>query len=346
MELLKCTQCGAVGLEDRGDHFACPYCQARYLKTMTQPQAEPAAAPRPAKKRPTKRTRPTNAKPRQPKNVEPQREIIYTPPKPFNRNRLLLQLSVVAAVVIALFLSLSLFFKVDIITVSGTESYSIDTIVEASGIKQGDNLLSINNAKVSSVIITELPYVKSVRIGIKLPGTVNIEVEELDIVYSIADEGGTWWLMTSQGRVVEMTDEAGASERTKIQGVVITAPIPGLQAKAKEAGTDSTDPTGMTVAQPVTITAAQRLDVALTILQYLEHNDILGQMVYLDVSNMASLQLQYGQQYRIKLGDTSDLRYKIELAVAAIDQLQEHDRGILDISFLDRDEVIYTPQAD
>lgn len=354
MELLKCTQCGAIGLEDRGDYFVCPYCRSQFQKTASRPQAERPAAKRPPRKRPAAKrtnakaakTKTANTKPRPQKKEQPPREIVYVPPKPFNRNRLLLQLSVVAAVVVALFLSLSLFFKVDTITVAGNESYSIDTIAEASGIKIGDNLLGINDAKVSGQIITVLPYIKSARIGIKLPGTVNIEIEELDIVYSIADDGGTWWLMTSQGRVVEMTDEAGASERTKIQGVTITGAIPGLQAKAKEETTESTDPTAMTVTQPVTVSAAQRLDVALTILQYLEHNDILGQMVYMDVSNLGSIQLQYGQQFRIKLGDTSDLRYKIELAVAAIDQLEEHDRGILDITFLDRDEVVYTPQTD
>ena len=343
MELLKCTQCGAVGLQDMGDHFMCPYCNARFMKTATPPQPEQPAPQAPASKRRARRPAP---KPRAPKRKKPQVEVVYTPPKPFNRNRLLLQLTVVVAVVIALFLSLSLFFKVDTVTVAGNESYSIDTVMEASGIRKGDNLLSINDAKVSGQIIANLPYVKSVRVGIKLPGTVNIEIDELDVVYAIADDTGTWWLLTSQGRVVEMTDESGASERTKIEGVVITGVIPGLQAKAKEEIPTETDPEGVTVTQPVTVSASQRLDVALTILQHLEHNDILGQMASIDVSNLGSVQMMYGQQFRIKLGDTADLRYKIELAVAAIDQLQAHDRGILDISFLDREEVVYTPQTD
>ena len=344
MELLKCTQCGAVGLQDMGDHFMCPYCNARFQKLATPPQPEQPAPEAPASKRRKKRPAPKKVRPA--KRTKPDFEVVYTPPKPFNRNRLLLQLTVVVAVVIALFLSLSLFFKVDTVTVAGNESYSIDTIMEASGIRKGDNLLSINDAKVSGQIIANLPYVKSVRVGIKLPGTVNIEIDELDVVYSIADDLGSWWLMTSQGRVVEMTDEAGASERTKIEGVVITGVIPGLQANAKEEVPTETDPEGVTVTQPVTVSASQRLDVALTILQHLEHNDILGQMTTIDVSNLGSVQMQYGQQFRIKLGDTADLRYKIELAVAAIGQLEPHDRGILDISFLDWDEVVYTPQMD
>ena len=40
-------------------------------------------------------------------------EVVYLPPKPFNRNRLLLHLATVTAVVIALLLGVSLFFKVD-----------------------------------------------------------------------------------------------------------------------------------------------------------------------------------------------------------------------------------------
>ena len=37
-------------------------------------------------------------------------DVVYLPPKPFSRNRLILQLATVAAVVIALVLCLSLFF--------------------------------------------------------------------------------------------------------------------------------------------------------------------------------------------------------------------------------------------
>lgn len=328
-------------------------------------QTKPPARPRPAgrsaaavRQAPTKKRAPVRTQQKkQPSGAaRSEREIVYTPPKPFNRNRLLLQLGIVAAVVLAIFFSLFLFFKVSDITVanqgsgsldvnvSGNGRYSAQTIVEASGIREGDGLMGLNKAQISSRIITKLPYVKSVRIGIKLPGTVNIEIEELDVVYAIAEADGSWWLMNSEGKLVEKTDAAVASEHTKILGIELDQPAVGKQAVAREQTPEGTLPEGET--QPVTISNAQRLQTALTIAQYLEDQDVMGEVVNIDAGDMGSLKMQYGQRFQIQLGDGTQLSYKIEMALAAVAQLAEYDTGALDVSFIVRDEVIYTPQVD
>ena len=313
----------------------------------------PAKTRRPAVKRPAKRPAAPKKTTRTPR---PEAEIVYTPAKPFNRNRLLLQLGITAAVVLAVFLSLSLFFKVgDIlvsnhgsgginVNVSGHGRYSAETIVEASGIRKGDGLLSLNKAHISSQIITKLPYVKTVRIGIKLPDMVNIEIEELDVVYAIAEPDGSWWLMNSEGKLVEKIDAAEASEHTKVLGVELELPVVGQMAVAKEVAVEETLPEGETM--PVTISNAQRLQTAVTILQYLEDNDVMGEIVSVDVTDMGSVKMQYGQRFQIQLGDTTQLSYKIQMVLAAVGQLAEHDRGVLDVSFMARQEVVYTPRAD
>lgn len=307
-----------------------------------------------------RQTVPVKARPRPQRPKRPEPEIVYTPPKPFNRGRLAMQLGIVAAVVLAVFLSLWLFFKVgslavsnlgsqtvDGVSVAGNGRYSAQTIVAASGIRTGDSLLGINKAKISSQIMTKLPYVKSVRVGIKLPDTVNIEIEELDVVYAVAEPDGSWWLMNAQGKLIEKTDAAEASEHTKVLGVELDLPAVGQQAVAREqvAQTDGED--GSTQAtQPVTITNSQRLQTALTILQYLEDGDVMGEVVSLDVADMGGIVMLYGQRFKIQMGDSTELKYKINMALAAIKQLADHDRGTLDVSFIVRDDVIYTPQSD
>lgn len=315
----------------------------------------PAKARRPAVKRPAPAKRPVPRK-KTARPPRPEAEIVYTPAKPFNRNRLLLQLGVIVAVVLAVFFSLSLFFKVgDIlvsnhgssgidINVTGNGRYSAETIVEASGIRKGDGLLSLNKAHISGQIITKLPYVKTVRIGIKLPDTVNIEIEELDVVYAMAEPDGSWWLMNSNGKLIEKIDAAEASEHTKVIGVELDMPVVGQMAVAKEVVVEETLPEGETM--PVTISNAQRLQTAVTILQYLEDNDVMGEIVSIDVADMGSVKMQYGQRFQIQLGDTTQLSYKIQMALAAVGQLAEHDRGVLDVSFMARQEVVYTPRAD
>ena len=97
---------------------------------------------------------------------------------------------------------------------SGAEVYGAWTVREASGISEGDNLLTFGRARAAGKITAKLPYVKSARIGIKLPDTVNIEIEEEDVVYAIKSSDGIWYLMNSEGKVVEQSTSGSAKSYT------------------------------------------------------------------------------------------------------------------------------------
>lgn len=283
------------------------------------------------------------------KASRPTPAVIYTEPAVFNRNRLILQLVTVTAVVLALVMAMSIFFRVERITVSGAKVYSEWTVRDASGIEEGDYLLSFSRARASGRIIAELPYVDRVRIGIKLPDTVNIVIEELDVVYAIQSYDGLWWLMSSEGKVVEMTDAGTAASYTKVLGVNLEDPVVGETGKARESATTptaQTDSLGNVVGTvPVTVTNAERLEVALQILQALELNDVVGEAASVDVTDLTNIELWYGTQYQVELGDTSRLEYKIACMCAAIRSSEmATGYGVLDISFnIWEDQVGYTP---
>lgn len=281
----------------------------------------------------------------------PMQPVVYTQPKVFNRNRLLIQLVSIVAVVLAAVLCLSIFFKVKTITVSGANAYSAWAIREASGIEEGDYLLTFGKARACAKIKAELPYVDKVRIGIKLPDTVNIVIEEIDVVYSIQDSNGIWWLMTSDGLVMEQTDAAGAIAYTKVLGVQLLDPEPEKQAvafqnlvQATEA-TEETLPEGETaMPRPLIITEAQKLSAALEILQALELNEVVGEAASIDVSDLTRIQLWYGTRYQVNLGDTSNMDYKIACLKYTVNSLSDYDSGELDISFTTwPDKVTYSP---
>lgn len=267
-------------------------------------------------------------------------EVVYTQPVPFNRGRFILSIAIVVAVVLAILFGMSIFFKVDEskITVSGMEKYSAWTIREASGIKNGENLLSINEERISSNIIAKLPYIKKVRVGIKLPDTVKIEVVEMNVDYAAEAGDGSWWLMRSDGTIIDKTNSADAELRAKILGVKLDSPEKGKQAKAlqPEQPEDET--------QPATVLASEQLQLAISIAQYLEDNGIIGGMASIDVSNTGNLQMWYGTRYQIFLGDGLNLGYKISSMKATMDELGQYPKGELDVSFTTKsDEVIFTP---
>ena len=271
-------------------------------------------------------------KPKRPKQPAP--AVIYTQPQAINRNRIVIQLLTVLAVVAALVLGLSVFFKVETITVTGAEVYSAWTVREASGISEGDNLLTFSHARAGAKIKANLPYVNTVRFGIKLPDTVNIIIEEDDVVYAIQDANSQWWLMNSGGRVVEQCGTGKASNYTQILGVTLDSPTADSRAVATENVLAETDPT----------TGAQRLTAALEIVRALEDNDIVGTAASVDVTTLEEIVLWYGSRYQVNLGENANLTYKVACMNDVILQLSDFQSGILDISFtIWPDRVIYTP---
>ena len=294
-----------------------------------------------AKNRPKKRTsrRTESSRPKTPTPA-----VIYTQPLPFNRDRLIVQLITVTAVVLAIVMGLSVFFRVETITVTGADTYSAWAVREASGISEGDKLLTFSKIRAASQIMANLPYVKGVRIGIKLPDTVNIMIEEESVVYAIKSSDGQWWMMDSDGRVVEQANNAKAATATQVLGVTLEAPTVNEKGVATEMTPSETNELGELI--PVTTTGAQRLTAALQILKALENNDIVGEAASVDVTSTEDIILWYGTRYQVNLGDTSRLNYKVDCMNDAILQMSDYQSGVLDISFtIWPNQVGYTPFA-
>lgn len=280
-------------------------------------------------KKPVKNTRKT---PREEVVRAPVQEVVYTAPDPISRKRLILSVVTMASIVLALFLACTVFFKVEKINVSGNVKYDEWTIFEASGIEKGDSLLTFGKGKACARIAQSLPYVKIVRIGITLPNTVNIYVEELDVVYAAQDTKDGWWLLTSGGRVVEKTSASVAKGKTKLQGFRIENPVVGEGAKAYEPKVEAGEETH----KPVTVTNAERLDAALLIVSELERREVLGQVSSVNVADLGNIVLWYGKTYDVRLGDRGQLEEKLGMMVQTIRSREaagNNQGGVLDISF-------------
>lgn len=264
----------------------------------------------------------------------PAQEVVYTAPEPLDRKKLILRIATVAAVVLALFMGCSIFFKVENVVVSGNVKYDAWTVREASGIEMGASLLTFGKAKACGQITQKLPYVKIVRIGVTLPNTVNIYIEELEVVYAAEDSKGSWWLLTSDGRVVEKTSASYAKSQTVLKGIKLDTPVVGEKAKAVEADPKATDENGEQIV--VTITNQERLDTALTIVTELERKGILGDVASVDVTDMADIELWYGSAYQVRLGNAGEMEKKLALMCGTIQRHEKegsYQSGVLDITF-------------
>ena len=309
--------------------------------------------------RPSPTRKPTKRPPEKTERKLKDSDVIYTPPKPFQRTRFILHLLTITAVVIAMVFGMSIFFKVEKVLVSGCNKYSSWEVSEAAGVEIGSNLMTISRAQISGNIISKLPYVGKVRVGINLPDTVNIEITELDAVYAIEDSDGDWWFMNDLGRIIEKSDKVTAESYTRVLGVKIEVPQVGQQATAKEAEVETipvteavTDEAGETtemdvVVPPAVMTgtpAAEKLSTALTILQELSTHSISGAIDSVDVTSNSSVERSYDDRFKVNLGDLAQLSYKINALKATVEQMESYESGHLDVSFTNwPDKVGYTP---
>ena len=252
-------------------------------------------------------------------------EVVYTQPSPINRKKMIFRLVTVAAVILSIFVGFSIFFRVDTIEISGNQQYSAEMIREASGIELGDSLLGFGRTKACGKIAQFLPYVMTVRIGIKLPGTVTIYISEVKVTYAIQDRLGEWWLLASDGRIMEKVGPQEAEKHTNIIGLTLENPQISEQAKPYEPEPKDD--------KPVTLTAQDRLNAVLRIATRLERNSILGDVDSIDVSDMGNIVLEYGSQYTVLLGDYEYLDYKIDTMKGAIETNDSHQKGKLEIIY-------------
>ncbi len=274
----------------------------------------------------------------------PQADVVYTQPKPFNRNRFLLRLGTVVAVVIALMFGMSIFFKVEKVTVAGMEKYDAWTIRQASGIVDGENLLTVSEARIGGNIMEKLPYVSSVKVSISLPDTVHIQITEEQVFYAVESDEKTWWLIDSSGKLLEECTESAARQYTRVLGVKLTGPAAGAAATAQEQEPETLDG-GETV--PVTVFGAEQLGCALQVLKGLEKYGLIGTVASVDVTDISAVEMWQDTRFQIQLGDVNGLDRKLDALKQALEKMNTYQAGALDVSFTLRpEEVVYTPFAE
>lgn len=268
-------------------------------------------------------------------------EVVYTAPKPLRRGRFAMKLVSMAAVVAAVFLGLSVFFRVETVTVAGAEKYTPWMVMQASGISEGDALLGISEARVASRIIAELPYVDEVKLGVQLPGTVAIEIRELQVTYAIEAEDGSWWLISSSGRAVEQVTFAQASGYTRVEGLAVKSPAKDQQVEALPG--KIIDPGEGTSIDQDQSDADQQLAALLAIMTGLENNRVIGEISVIDLTDIQDIKLQYPQLLTVRLGDEQRMDYKLSYMAAAVDQLAKNQSGELDLSLEYTEDAVFTP---
>lgn len=206
--------------------------------------------------------------------------------------------------------AVTLFFRMDHITVVGNERYSEQEVLDASGLSTGSNLYFLNKFNVKETIFAQLPYVEEVKIYRKLPDTLAIEVRECTAAAGVESEDGVW-LISEQGKLLEEA-EAPPLGCPRILGVPLIAPA---ASKPMDFGDD----------------AAYRAGVVLTLLRESAARNMREKIYTIDMSDDTALSLTYLGRFTVRLPWTADIGYKLDSLATVADYLENNETGLIDL---------------
>lgn len=227
----------------------------------------------------------------------------------------------------AIVTALTLFFRVGQVQVSGNSRYSLEEILASSGVEQEDNLILLDKYRVAERIYTELPYVKEVRISRKYPDTLLIEVTETQAAAAIQG-GGSWWLLSSTGKILEPIDTAQAREYLQIRYVETFEPVPGGYVE---------------LAEPAMGVLHMSTDRLMELMGELESRNMLRRANSIDLSDSQILRLGYDGRFTVEMYYTADFSFKMDCLAAAVERLEPNESGTILMTMDNDNEVRFIP---
>jgi len=208
-----------------------------------------------------------------------------------------------------------MFFKVETIHTEGNQKYSNYAIAEASGIQSGDNLMTLQKSKIASLIMEQLPYINAVTITRKLPDSVVITVSEGDAAAAVIDADDNYWHISETGKVLEKIESIADETVVIVTGVNLIEPVAGAQ---------------MTLAEDEDKSKASQM---LLLINTLSQYGILFDVSEIDMSKSFNPVLTYSDRFKVELGVTDELDYKIKYLLAVVEKLTENQTGTIDLTF-------------
>lgn len=215
----------------------------------------------------------------------------------------------------AVVVSLTVLFKIDTVEVTGTSRYSANVIIEAGGIKKGENLFLANTRGASAAIQQKLPYIGTAKVSRGLPAKIRIEVAEIP-VSGAAENKGKYIVIGTNGKILEIANRLPANCPV-IKGLSLQKAEVGKMIAYKDNSQQDT---------------FKNLTAAIT-------NNKLGKITEIDLSNPSKIQILYDSRILMNLGLPSDFDYKIRFAKTILDEggIKDNEQGVLNLSVAAQD---------
>ena len=207
----------------------------------------------------------------------------------------------VAAVIV--FLSLTVFFKIQTISISGNEIYSKKEISAVLPIEKEKNLFLADTKSAKAKLEENLPYIYDADIQRKFPSTIRVDIVETPQIYALKNEDKTYTLLDDNFKVLELNIQKKPKKSITIKKAKLKTAVAGQRAQFADKRVEEN---------------LAKLIKAVKDLKLEKISAIYSQ----DINNNY---LVYDGRITIKLGEADKLENKIYSALAAIEKIEEQN---------------------
>lgn len=234
------------------------------------------------------------------------------------RKALVITGMVVLMAAIVVVLSLTVFFKIDTINITGCEKYTNEEILTAFTIDKGENLFLADTEKASEKLCETLPYVYSAEIHRKLPATVTVKITQAVPAYTVQNKDKQYVVMDNRFKVLDI-------QKSKPDGTV----------QIKKAEIKSAQP-GQKI-----VFSNEKISGCLTELAKALSTYSLSEATAIYSEGINSNYIVYDNRIIFKLGSCDNMEKKIYQGLAACEELDESNPTVKGTLTLTGDKQYY-----
>ena len=204
-------------------------------------------------------------------------------------------------------LSLTVFFKTQQISVSGNAIYESSQIIEASGIKAGDNMFLVFDSAVNEKLQDKFPFVENVKLKRTLPDKIEIKITEATEYYCYPYAGQFFT----------------AGKENKVLAKYSSAPAGLIQVKAQSIS-------NVAVGKKVEFTNEEERNYLTKLLNMLDEYKISATAI--DLTDTLAIKVTVSDRIVVNLGGQTELEGKIAHLATLLKNLDENVRGSVNLS--------------
>jgi len=215
-------------------------------------------------------------------------------------------LVVVITFAIVITLSMTVFFNVKTIRVTGDAEYSAEEIVQQVGVFEGDNMMRLNLKELEAKAEELLINAESVDIKRQFPSTLVIEVRKAVPAYNVRYDDGTL-IVSQENKILRNTMDPDQ--------MLIT--VTGYQ------------PEETTPGKRLTAAEERHEKIFLAFQEVIQNASLDVPIVSVDMSDMNNIIVNFDHRIEFYMGNWSEINYKISFAEQVIAKQPEEKEGYL-----------------